>query len=157
MGLLDGLLGNVLNSMLGGAQESETQSPLGAILNGLSGGNKTMGNSLLSAVISLVQQQGGLGAIVDKFRQNGLAQQADSWVSTGPNLGISADQLQQVVSPSALGGLTSLLGSSGTQASSVLTQILPELINQLTPQGRVPDNDNDLISQALAMLQGRAS
>jgi uncharacterized protein YidB (DUF937 family) len=157
MGLLDGLLGNVINSVLGGAQGSEAQNPLGAILSGLTGGNSTQGNSLLGAVLAMVQQQGGIGAITEKFRQSGLAQQADSWVSTGPNLGISADQLQQVVSPSALGGLASLLGPSGTRASSALAQILPELINQLTPQGQVPDNDNDIVSQALAMLQGRAS
>lgn len=56
MGLLGGLLGNVINSMLGGAQGSTAQNPLGAILNGLTGGNATLGNSLLSAAISLVQQ-----------------------------------------------------------------------------------------------------
>ena len=82
-----------------------------------------------------------------------MAQEADSWVGTGPNVGVSADQVQQVFGSSALSNLATQLGTSQGQASSVLAQILPELINQLTPEGQVPENHGDLISQGLALLR----
>ena len=65
MGLLDGLVGNVIGSMLNGNQ---TQTPLGTGRNQAQGGNL--------------------------FRQSGLGQHADSWVGTGQNMNISSDQLQ---------------------------------------------------------------
>ena len=104
----------------------------------------------------MVQQSGGLNGILDTFRRSGMSSQADSWVSTGPNVGISAEDLQQAVGGSTLSNLASQLGMSNSQASSVLAQILPELVNQLTPQGALPDNHSDLISQGLTLLRGRA-
>jgi uncharacterized protein YidB (DUF937 family) len=125
-------------------------------LNAVTGGNRTQGGSLLAVVLALVQQSGGLDGILDAFRRSGMSSQADSWVSTDPNVGISAEDLQQAVGGSALGSLAAQLGMSNSQASSVLAQILPELVNQLTPQGTLPENQSDLISQGLAILRGRA-
>jgi uncharacterized protein YidB (DUF937 family) len=65
---------------------------------------------------------------------------------------ISADQLQQVFGSSTISDLASRLGVSEQQASSGLAQLLPEVINQLTPEGQVPENSNDEISQGLSML-----
>src|SRR5882724_13478522 len=94
MGLLDGLIGQTLCSALGGNQR---QDPLGSVLGGLAGGNQAQsGNLLLQLALSMLQQNGGLEGVLNKFRQGGLAQHADSWVSTGQNMNISADQLQQV-------------------------------------------------------------
>lgn len=153
MGLLDGLLGNVLGSVLGGQQG---QSPLGAILGGLGGGNSGggMGNMLLQVGLSLLQQNGGLGGVVDKFRQAGMGAQADSWVGTGQNMNLSADQLQQVFGSGALGDLASKLGMSQDQAGSALSQMLPELINQLTPQGQVTEEGENSVAEGLQSLLG---
>ena len=90
-----------------------------------------------------------------RFRQSGMAPHADSWVSTGPNIGVSGDQLQQVFGASSIGNIAAQLGMSNGQASSAMAQILPELINQLTLDGQVPANHGDLISKGLAMLTGR--
>jgi len=125
-------------------------------LNAVTGGNRAQSGSLLAVVLALVQQSGGLDGILDAFRRSGMSNQADSWVSTGPNVGISAEELQQAVGGSTLSTLASQLGMSNSQASSVLAQILPELVNHLTPQGTLPDNHHDLISQGLALLRGRA-
>ena len=102
MGLLDGILGNVAGSMLGGKQQA--QDPLGTVLSGLAGGNARAGgsNPLLQIVLSLLQQNGGLEEVLGKFRQGGLGAQADSWVSTGPNMGISPTQLEQIFGSSAV-------------------------------------------------------
>jgi uncharacterized protein YidB (DUF937 family) len=150
MGLLDGLLGNVVGSMFSGNQ---AQSPLGSVLGGLGGGNQQQsGNLLLQLALSMLQQNGGLEGVLGKFRQGGLGQQADSWVSTGQNMNISADQLQQVFGSSAISDLAAQLGMSQGQASSTMAQLLPDVINRLTPEGQVPANSNEEIAQGLSML-----
>ena len=100
MGLLDGLIGNVLGSTLSGNQR---QDPLGSVLGGLGGGSQGQGgNLLLQVVLSLLQQNGGLEGVLGRFRQGGLGQQADSWVGTGQNMNISPDQLQQIFGSSTI-------------------------------------------------------
>jgi uncharacterized protein YidB (DUF937 family) len=155
MGLLDGILSNVVGSLGSGAMPGG-QNPLGALLGGLSGG-QGQGANLLTAAMSLLQQNGGLDGVLNSFRQNGMAQHADSWVGTGDNVAISGDQLQQALGSSSIANVASQLNMSHGQASSALAQILPELINQLTPSGQVPSNHSDLISQGLAMLTGRGA
>ena len=145
MGLLDGLLGNVIGSMLGGNQ---AQSPFGAARNQGQGGNL-----LLQIALSMLQQNGGLEGVLGKFRQGGLGQQADSWVGTGQNMNISADQLQQVFGSSTISDLASRLGMPADQAGSAMAQMLPDIINRLTPQGQVPENSNEEISQGLTALE----
>ena len=150
MGLLDGLIGNVLGSMLSGNQ---TQNPLDSVLGGLAGRNQAQGgNLLLQVVLSLLQQNGGLEGVLGRFRQGGLGQQADSWVGTGQNMNISRDQLQQIFGASTISDLASQLGMPEDQAGSTMAQLLPEVINHLTPQGQVPENGDEEIAQGLSML-----
>jgi uncharacterized protein YidB (DUF937 family) len=151
MGLLDGILGNVLGAALGGNREqSQAQDPLSAILGGLTRGSSAgsgsgTGNILLQLVLSMLQQQGGLGGVLGKFREAGMGAQADSWVGTGQNMNISPNQLEQVFGSGALSDIASKLGMSQDQAGSAMSQMLPELINQLTPQGQVtPDSENSV-------------
>ena len=152
MGLLDGLIGNVLGSMLGGNQ-GQGQDPLGSVMGRLGGANQQQsGNLLLQLALSMLQQNGGLEGILGKFREGGLSHQADSWVGTGQNMNISADQLQQVFGSSTINDLASRLGMSEQQAGSEMAQLLPEVINRLTPEGQVPENSNEEISQGLSAL-----
>ncbi len=144
MGLLDGLIGNVLGSVLGGSQ---TQNPFGARTSQGSGGNM-----LLQLALSMLQQNGGLEGVLGKFRQGGLSPQADSWVGTGQNMNISADQLQQVFGSSTISDIASRLGVSEQQASSEMAQLLPDVINRLTPEGQVPENSNEEIADGLSQL-----
>ena len=154
MGLLDGILGNVAGSVLGGGQ-AQGANPLEAMLSNLGGGNQSGGANVLGAVMSLVQQNGGLTGVLNMLQSSGLGQQANSWVGTGANAGVSADQMTQVFGNAGLGNLAAQLGTSHGQAGSILSQVLPELVNQLTPNGQVPDNHNDLLSQGLAALLRR--
>ena len=152
MGLLDGLIGNVLGSMLGGNQ-GQGQDPLGSVLGRVGGGNQPQsGNLLLQLALSMLQRNGGLEGILGKFREGGLSQQADSWVGTGQNMNISADQLQQVFGSSTISDLASRLGMSEQQAGSEMAQLLPEVINRLTPEGQVPEHSNEEISRGLSAL-----
>ncbi len=150
MGLLDGLIGNAIGSMLSGNQG---QDPLGSVLGRLGGGNQPQsGNLLLQLALSMLQQNGGLEGILSKFREGGLSQQADSWVGTGQNMNISADQLQQIFGSSTISDLASRFGMPEDQAGSAMAQVLPEVIDRLTPQGQVAENSNDEIAQGLSML-----
>jgi uncharacterized protein YidB (DUF937 family) len=153
MGLLDGILGNVAGSVLGGGQSRQGANPLDAMVSSLGGGGQAGGANLLGAVMSLVQQNGGLTGVLNMLQSNGLGQQADSWVGTGPNASVSAEQITQVFGSSGVGNLAAQLGTSQGQAGSILSQVLPELVNQLTPNGQVPENHNDLIAQGLALLR----
>lgn len=153
MGLLDGILGSVLGSALGG-NRAQPQDPLSAILGGLMGGNSGGGggNMLLQLALSMLQQNGGLEGVLGKFRQSGLGAQADSWVSTGQNMPIAPNQLEQIFGSGAISDIASKLGMSQQDAGSAMSQVLPELINQLTPQGQVTGESNSSIGDALNSL-----
>jgi uncharacterized protein YidB (DUF937 family) len=169
MGLLDGLIGGVLGSAMGGGAQ-QGNNPLGSLLSSLTrgmGGAQTAGQNaaqagglgaptagaLLAAAMALVQQQGGLSGLLDKFRQSGLGQHADSWVGTGPNMAVTGAQVQQVLGGDALSGIAARLGIPVQQAGASMAQLLPELINQLTPGGQMPGNHDSLIADGLKMLQ----
>src|SRR5262245_47939152 len=153
MGLLDGILGGLAGPGPG-AQPTSGANPLGAILSSLASGNQAQSGNLLTAAMSMLQQNGGLGNVLEMFRGSGLGAQADSWVGTGANMALSGDQLQQVFGGSALGSIASQLGISSGQASSAMAQILPELVNQLTPNGQLPEDSGDILSRGLASLRG---
>jgi uncharacterized protein YidB (DUF937 family) len=93
--------------------------------------------------------------VIEKLRQTGYGAQADSWVSTGANQSIPAEALQQALGSGQLGAIASRLGVSHDEAAGSLASMLPQVINQLTPQGEVPANHDDLVAQALSMLQNR--
>ena len=181
MGLLDGLISNVLGSAMGGGAQAGN-NPLGSLLSGLASslgggqgaaaGASTMGSaipgaaqpgrsgmgglaagSLLSAAMVLIQQQGGLSGLLDKFRQSGLGQHADSWVSGGPNMPVSGAQVNQALGSGALNDIAAKLGIPAGQAGSTMAQLLPELVNQLTPNGQLPANHGSLVAVGLKILQ----
>ena len=126
---------------------------MSAIFSGLAGGSGGgTGNILLQLGVSMLQQNGGLEGVLGKFRQAGMGAQADSWVSTGQNMNISSDQLQEAFGSGALSDIASKLGMSEDQAGSAMSQVLPELIDQLTPQGQVTDQSNNSIAEGLDAL-----
>jgi len=134
MGLLDGLLGGLMG---GGTQQG--QSPLAQM------------------ALQLIQQNGGLPGIISKFQQAGMGQHADSWVGTGANMPITGDQLSKVLGSGALGQLASQFGMSAGGANSGLAQMLPQIIDRMTPNGQIPDNHGDMLAQALSALTKRTA
>jgi uncharacterized protein YidB (DUF937 family) len=137
MGLLDGMIGSALGGLLGGTQ-GQGQSPV------------------LALVMQLVQQHGGVGGLLEKLRQGGLGQHVDSWVSTGENLPVSGEQLSQALGPELLGQLGGQLGLDPAQLGHGLAQVLPDLVNKMTPDGQVPpDHENSLLASLTGLLGGR--
>jgi uncharacterized protein YidB (DUF937 family) len=104
-------------------------------------------------LLQLLQQNGGLQGVLGKLQQSGYGQQAQSWIGTGQNMPIDAGALSQIFGHGQLGQIAQQLGVSQEEAAGGLAQMLPQVVDQMTPQGQVPDNHSDLVNEALAMLQ----
>jgi uncharacterized protein YidB (DUF937 family) len=125
-----GGLGGALGGMLGGGGGA-AGGGLGDILKGNLGG--ILGGAAAGSVIS-----GGLGDLLKQFQQNGHGETASSWVSPGPNKQIAPDDLANALGADQISGLMSQTGLSRDDLLSGLSQHLPEVINHLTPDGKVP-------------------
>ena len=126
----------------------------GSVSGGSSGGG--IEGQLLQAVTQLLGQGssiGGLAGLVQSFQKNGLGEIVNSWVSTGKNLPISADQIKQGLGAGPLGQLAGKVGLSSDAASDQLSSLLPNLVDKLTPNGNIPDGN--LLEQGLNLLKGR--
>ncbi|WP_298351015.1 YidB family protein [Rhodoblastus sp.] len=111
LGQLGGMLGSVVNSELGGA------------LAGAAAGTAV---------------SGGLGSLVDQFRNAGLGQQVESWVANGPNQPITAEEINSVIGQGKIAEIAQQAGVDPAQMSQLLAQALPHLIDKLTPGGQIP-------------------
>lgn len=125
---------------------------LDAALGILEGSGDVQGNLVQAALgmLSQTQNGGGLQGLIGAFQNAGLGEVIASWVGTGQNLPISAEQIQQALGGGHLNQLAEASGLSHSDAAGGLAAILPGLIDQLTPNGQVADADN--INPA-AMLQ----
>jgi uncharacterized protein YidB (DUF937 family) len=121
---------------------------LGGMLGSVLGGGA---GAQANAAPSATPDMGGLGGILDAFQKGGLGHLADSWVSTGENLPVSGDQLSQVFGQDKIAQMANQLGMSHADVSGGLAEILPQLINQVTPNGQVPQNQS-MIQDALGAL-----
>ena len=84
---------------------------------------------------------GGLGALIKEFQQGGLGQAAQSWIGTGPNQKIASNDLERALGTDTLDALSKQIGVGRDDLVAGLSQHLPELINRLTPNGRLPTAD----------------
>jgi uncharacterized protein YidB (DUF937 family) len=150
MGLLDG----ILNAALGGSPGGKT-APAGEPATMAA---TPAGAALTQILGNLLQQQGGVAGLAKSFDQAGLGHLVSSWIGTGANLPVSADQIIQVLGSEQIGQIAQQLGVDHQQVGGLLAQVLPRVIDHLTPQGRVPAApavSSDLLGAALAGLQGR--
>lgn len=130
---------------------------LDSLLSGVLGGSAQQGPSpLVATALQLIQQNGGLPGIISKLQHGGLADQVGSWVGTGTNQPITGSQLQEVLGSGSIGQIAQQLGLSHADASSGLAQVLPKIIDHLTPNGQLPADHADLLTQALSALGKRA-
>ena len=127
-------LAELLGTSKGGATGSgQNGQGNGGVLGNL---GQVLGGSSIGSVLS-----GGLGDLVEKFRQNGQGQAVDSWVKTGPNQQLRPDQLEQAIGPDTLNALTEQTGLSREELIARLTRELPKAVDNFTPEGRLPTAD----------------
>ena len=106
------------------------------LLDGVLGG--VMGAGVMSVVNHILEQNGGVQGVVKQFQDKGLGATVASWVGTGPNAAISADQIHQVLGSGAVAELAQKAGLSVPDLTSKLAELLPQAIDKLTPHGVVP-------------------
>jgi uncharacterized protein YidB (DUF937 family) len=99
-------------------------------------------------------ETGGLSGLIQKMTAGGLGEHVASWIGTGSNLPISADQLQAVLGSSFVQDIASKLGINVADVSSGLASLLPTVVDKLTPDGKLPENADGLLEQGLAGLMG---
>jgi uncharacterized protein YidB (DUF937 family) len=149
MGLLEAVLGQVLGGI--GSQ--------GRSLPGRGGAGGGIGGAGMAAIVAialqLLQRNGGIEGVLGRLRQTGHAPEADSWVGTGQNLPVSPDVLSQIFGRDEVSSAASRMGVDPDQALGGLANVLPEVVNQMTPQGRVETGSDDLVSRALQELQSK--
>ena len=128
MGLLDSVLGSVLGGGQAGAQRGGIDADLlMQVVGGLMRGGGGAGGAA-----------GGLGSLLQQFENAGLGHVVQTWVGTGQNLPISADQLQQVLGGDQVAAMAQQAGVSHGDLMSQLSQLLPQVVDQMTPHGQMP-------------------
>lgn len=136
MGLLDNLENQALGKVVGGAS-----------------------NPLAAGVLQMIQNQpGGLQGLVQCFHDKGLGGVAASWVGTGPNAPITPDQIHQVLGSETVTAIAAKAGISPDVASSAIAQLLPGVVDKLTPNGEVPAHNRvmDMMGGLLQNLEKTA-
>jgi uncharacterized protein YidB (DUF937 family) len=106
------------------------QSGIGGLLGQLS---SSLGGASAGGILS-----GGLGELIERFKQSGQAETADSWVKTGPNKPCTPSQLEQAIGPEVLDTLSKQTGLSREDLLARLCRELPDAVDKYTPQGRIP-------------------
>ena len=144
LGGLGGMLGNVLGGGSQAAGEGDDASPVA--------GKGALLAALLPLAMQLIQRNGGVGGLLDRLKQSGYGQQAASWVSTGANEPVDAEAVGRVVGTDELSRLSQQLGVPSDQVAGGLAQILPQVVNHLTPAGDVPPDADDVLNSALSSL-----
>jgi len=137
MGLLDGILASALGGAGGPANASNPLIQIaGALLNNNS-------------------QVGGLGGLAQQFEQAGLGHVIQSWIGSGANLPISGDQLTRVLGSPQIQQMAQQLGLNPQQVSGALAQVLPHIVDHLTPNGQIPQGGIANAGGMLGQLFGK--
>jgi uncharacterized protein YidB (DUF937 family) len=112
-------------------------------------------NNLLQSAIGLLNspQIGGVEGLMKLFNNKGLTDTISSWVAMGKNLPISAEQLQSVLGNDQIKQIAEKFGLSHENTANGLAALLPQVVDALTPDGKVPAHDNSLLEQGMDLLK----
>jgi uncharacterized protein YidB (DUF937 family) len=138
-----------------------TMSLLGSVIGAISGGGAGGGGAqgaLLNAVVGMLTQGGGaaggaggaggalgglggLGGLIGKFQQAGMGDAVNSWIGTGDNHAVSPEQVGNALGNDTIAGLAKQLGMDHGDVLGQLSQMLPQVVDKLTPGGQMPQAD----------------
>ena len=126
-----------LSELLKGATSSGTPSgtgqasPLGGLLGNI---GEMLGGGGAGGFLN-----GGLGELLERFKQNGHGDAAQSWINTGPNKEVSPPELKKAIGPDVLAALEKQTGLSQEELLTRLSRELPSAVDKYTPDGRIPN------------------
>lgn len=135
MGLLNQIAGQIMGKLSGQQQDSVPQ------------------NELLNSVMGMIESSGGLSGVLEKLKAGGLENQVASWVGTGENKPVSGDEIKDALGEETVQQIAQQSGVAPEHVASGLAQLLPQIIDQLTPGGEVPQGD--LLQQGLSLLKSK--
>ena len=152
MGLLDSVIG-ALGQSQGGASSGGQADLIGSIVSMLGqGSGQGSGQGGQGGQGGALGGIGGLIGLVARMQQSGLGDVAKSWVGTGQNQPISPDQLGGVLGQDTVAGMAGQLGMNQGDLLSQLSQMLPQVVDKLTPQGQIPHGDIGGLLGAVRMV-----
>ena len=133
---------------------------LGSIASSVLSGNNTNQSVAMQLIQSLLQSEGGIEGLIQRFNQSGLDDLLKSWISPNEeNAPISNQQIVEVVGEDNLRSAAETAGVDEKDAGDILAEYLPKLVDMLTPDGQLPDlknlNTNDLLAQAAKGVLGK--
>jgi uncharacterized protein YidB (DUF937 family) len=156
-GALGGIaLGSVLAGMMRGRGQGQVPGGQGVPVPG---GRHPYGNQtallvmLLPLAMRWVQRNGGMNAVLDKFRQKGLNRQAQSWMSTGENEPIDGQAVEQVVGRDELRQMAERMGVPEEQVAQAFAEIMPEMVDKMTPEGQLPQQADEVLDESTRTLE----
>jgi len=106
------------------------------LLDALIGG--AVGAEMVTVVNGVIEKHGGLNGLLRQFQTQGMSETVKSWVSTGPNLPISPDQVHQALGADTMAQLAAKLGMTPQELATKLSAVLPQVVDKMTPAGVVP-------------------
>ena len=112
-----------------------------------------MSPELAQGFLAILQERGGLDALIRRFQEQGLGDVIASWISTGPNQPITPEQLERILDPEQFRELSRQAGVALSRVPEVLATLVPTLVDRLTPEGDVP-GPYQLIRMAVGLLRG---
>jgi uncharacterized protein YidB (DUF937 family) len=113
---------------------------------------------LLQAALSMLAnngQTGGLSGLVERFQEAGLGNAVSSWIGTGQNVPITGAQVQQALGEGQLQQISEESGLPQNEAADSLSEILPNLVDKLTPAGHIPQGGLGNMSSLLEHFLGK--
>jgi uncharacterized protein YidB (DUF937 family) len=110
-------------------------------------------------VQALMDSQGGLGGLLGHLKQGGLAAAVGSWIGTGTNQPVTAEQVHAALPPEVVNQIAGKLGIEPTQVSSGLAHVLPGLVDELSPSGSLPQGSglHSALGGLLGSIMGKKS
>jgi uncharacterized protein YidB (DUF937 family) len=129
-----GLLDSVLGAVLGGQQQQGGAGALAQIVAGMLANKGQAGAAADGAAGGL----GGLAGLAEQFQKGGMGDVMNSWIGKGENLPISADQLNNVLGSDVIGKITQATGMNQGDLLGQLSQMLPGMVDKVTPDGQIP-------------------
>ena len=127
---------------------------LDSLLGAALGGGNQQQNTAVQLVLQLIEKSGGVCNLMNTLQQNGLAGALQSWISTGGNEAVSGQQVESALGGDLLNQVAAKVGINGSDASDLLAQYLPKIIDQMTPNGDAGEAHGvDLASIGGALLK----
>jgi uncharacterized protein YidB (DUF937 family) len=134
--------GGLLGGLLGGGSSSQQASGMGGGMGGGQGGGLGGLGGMLAGAGAGSLVSGGLGHLLERFQQSGHGDKMNSWISSGANQDIAPHELEQAIGPEDVEELARETGMSRDEFLSQMSQALPQVVDGLTPGGRVPTPDD---------------